>query len=110
MPSFAWKERVLLGGILAGLVAAMPIASTVAQQKPAPPDFSSNLAGWVGLGGGGPGYEGAPGRVPAPLVSDHARPFVPNGAGNQPSFRIADLSNPNLMPCVEERMQTDIDL
>ena len=109
MLSFTWKEKVLLGGILASLVGTMPIASTVAQQKPAPPDFSSNLAGWVGLGGGGPGYEPAPGRLPAPVVSDPAHPFVPNGAGNQPSFRIADLSNPNLMPWVKERMKTDID-
>src|SRR5258705_1323967 len=109
MPSFAWKERVLLGGILAGLVAAMPIASTVAQRNPAPPDFSSNLAGWVGLGGGGPGYEPAPGRTPAPVVSDPQHPFVPNGQGNQRSFRIADLSNPNLMPWVKERMMADID-
>ncbi len=109
MLSFTWKEKVLLGGILASLVGTMPIASTVAQQKPAPPDFSSNLAGWVGLGGGGPGYEPAPGRLQAPVVSDPAHPFVPNGAGNQPSFRIADLSNPNLMPWVKERMKTDID-
>src|SRR5258706_14126205 len=109
MLSFTWKEKVLLGGILASLVGTMPIASTVAQQKPAPPDFSSNLAGWVGLGGGGPGYEPAPGRLPGPLVSDPAHPFVPNGAGNQPSFRIAVLSNPNLMPWANERMMADLD-
>jgi hypothetical protein len=40
MSSFALKEVVL-----AGLLAAAPIASAMAQQAAAPPDFSSNLAG-----------------------------------------------------------------
>ncbi len=108
MSSFTWRARVLAGGILAGLMGAPPIASTVAQQKPAQPDFSSNFAGWVGLNGGGPSYESVPGRL-APVLSDPTHPFVPNGAGAQPSFRIADLSNPNLMPWVKERMKQDID-
>ena len=108
MSSFSWRERVLLGSILAGLIAA-PLPSAVAQQNAAPPDFSSNFTGWVGVGGGGPGYEAVPGRLPGPIASDPAHPFVPNGAGNQPSFRIADLSNPNLMPWVKERMKKDID-
>ena len=108
MSAFTWRASALLGSILFGLLGAAPIASTVAQQKPAPPDFSSNFTGWVGLNGGGPSYESVPGSLP-PVVSDPAHPFVPNGAGAQPSFRIADLSNPNLMPWVKERMKKDID-
>jgi hypothetical protein len=108
MSSFAWRE-IVLAGILAGLMGPLPTVSAVAQQNPAPPDFSSNFTGWVGLNGGGPSYESAPGRLPGPVVSDPAHPFVPNGTGAQPSFRIADLSNPNLMPWVKERMKTDID-
>jgi len=108
MSSFTWKERVLAGGILACLMGTAPIAPTVAQQNAAPPDFSSNFAGWVGLNGGGPSYESVPGRL-APVVSDPAHPFVPNGPSKQPTFRIADLSNPNLMPWVKERMKQDID-
>ena len=77
-------------------------------QKAAPPDFSSDLAGWVGLNGGGPFYEPLPGRVP-PVTSDPAHPFIPNGTARQPTFRIADLSNPNLKPWVKERMRKDID-
>jgi hypothetical protein len=91
--------------ILAALMAALPMA---AAQEKAPPDFSSNLAGWVGLNGGGPFYEPVAGALP-PVVSDPAHPFVPNGAKAQPTFRIADLSNPNLRPWVKERMQQDID-
>jgi hypothetical protein len=108
MSSFGWRVRVLAGAILAGLMGAAPIASAVAQQKAAPPDFSSNGAGWVGLNGGGPFYEPVPGRLP-PVVSDPAHPFVPNGVDKPPTFRIADLSNPNLKPWVKERMKKDID-
>jgi hypothetical protein len=108
MSSFRWKARVLAGSILAGLMGAIPVAPAVAQQKAAPPDFSSNYAGWVGLNGGGPFYEPVPGRLP-PVVSDPAHPFVPNGVNNPPTFRIADLSNPNLKPWVKERMKKDID-
>ena len=108
MVTFRWRQKLALGGILSALLAAMPAASPVAQQNPSPPDFSSNFAGWVGLNGGGPSYESVPGTL-APVVSDPAHPFVPNGQGKQPSFRIADLSNPNLMPWVKERMKADND-
>ena len=97
-------------GPVAAAVAAL-VATTVpaaAAEPMAVPDFSSNLAGWVGLNGGGPFYEPVPGRVP-PVASDPAHPFVPNGAARQPTFRIADLSNPNLKPWVKERMRKDID-
>jgi hypothetical protein len=108
MPSFPWREKVLAGSILAGLMGAVPVAPAVAQQTAAPPDFSSSYTGWVGLNGGGPFYEPVPGRLP-PVVSDPTHPFVPNGVAKAPTFRIADLSNPNLKPWVKERMKKDID-
>jgi len=101
-------ERRIAGSILAGLIAAAAVAPAAAQQTAPPPDFSSNLAGWVGLNGGGPFFESVPGRLP-PVVSDPAHPFIPNGVDNQPTFRIADLSNPNLKPWVKEHMKKDID-
>jgi hypothetical protein len=99
--------RTALTAYLA-LCAAL-IAPSAAQPTATPPDFSANFTGWVGVGGGGPSYEPVPGRLPGPVASDPAHPFVPNGAGAQPSFRIADLSNPNLMPWVKARMKADID-
>jgi hypothetical protein len=108
MSSFVWRKRAQAGGILFALIGATPIASSGAQPKAAPPDFSSNFVGWVGLNGAGPFFEPVPGRLP-PVVSDPAHPFVPNGTNAQPSFRIADLSDPNLKPWVKERMKKDID-
>jgi hypothetical protein len=98
-----------LRSIAAGAIAVTIAAPSAAQRRPAQPDFSSNLAGWVGLNGGGPYFEADPGRQPGPVVSDPAHPFIPNGVGEQPTFRIADLTNPNLMPWAKELMQKDID-
>ena len=108
MSATRWKRTAhFAGAILAGLLGASLAAA--APQDSAPPDFSSNLAGWVGLDGAGPFFEAASGKVPGPVVSDPAHPFVPNGTDKQPTFRIADLSNPNLMPWVKEVMKKDID-
>lgn len=100
---YAISKAVLISGV----VVAMPLASA-AQQSAGVPDFSSNFAGWVGNGGGGPGYENVPGAAVPPVYTDPAHPFVANGRG-QPTFRIADLTNPNLMPWVKQHMQQDID-
>ena len=104
----ASSEKFLAGSVLASLVWAAPTAQAVAQQKAAPPDFSLNQAGWVGVGGGGPGFVAVPGHVP-PVANDPAHPFVPNGTSAQPTYRIADLSNPNLKPWVKTRMKRDND-
>ncbi len=102
--SVTW--RVLAGSVLLSIAA--PTAPGMAQQNARLPDFSSNLAGWVGLNGGGPYFEADPGRQPGPVVSDPDYPFVPNGVGRQPTFRIPDLSNPNLMPWAKEVMRKDM--
>ena len=46
---------------------------------------------------------------PAPNKQDPAHPFVPNNAGAQPTYRIADLSNPNLKPWARDVMKKDND-
>ena len=101
-------EKLFASSILVGMTAAALAAQAVAQEKAAPPDFSSDNVGWVGLNGGGPFYEPVPGLIP-PVSQDPAHPFTPNGVGRQPTFRIADLTNPNLKPWVKERMKTDND-
>ena len=55
----------------------------------------------------------APESGPGPVVSRLDHPYRPNGlidfAGNDPTFRIADLSNPILMPWVIAQMRRDND-
>src|SRR6185295_17343515 len=105
MVSFRCMKSVVAGGMLIGLIAATSITAPAAQQT-APPDFSSDLAGWVGLNGGGPFYEPVPGAPThlSPIVSDPAHPFTANGTGGQSTYRIPDLTNPNLMPWVKDHM------
>jgi len=106
MYSFTVREGVLAGGILASLIWVMPSAPAVAAQRAAPPDFSSNQAGWISIGGD---LIEVPGARVSIVRTDPAHPYVPNGTGVQPTYRIADLSNPNLKPWVKERMQKDND-
>ena len=105
MSMFTLREHVALAGsIVAALVGAWAIP-VVAQDKTSPPNFSPNPSvGWIGVGGIRP----VPGTVP-PLVQDPKYPFVPNGTGQQPTYRIADLSNQNLKPWVKEIMKKDND-
>jgi hypothetical protein len=100
----SWREAALAGTIVAGL-AAVWAAQVPAQEKATPPNFSSDLTvGWIGMGE----FQAVPGSV-APVKNDPKYPFVPNGAGRQPTYRIADLNNPNLKPWVKEIMKKDND-
>jgi len=42
---------------------------------------------------------------PGPVVSDPAHPYSSNQTGRQPTFRIADLTNPILQPWAAERLR-----
>ena len=46
-----------------------------------------------------------PPNGPGPVMSPKDRPYVPNGTGRQPTYRIADLTNPILRPWVIQRMK-----
>ena len=103
-----WNPRVtiLCVGIAIG-VAALALAQTARAPIPnfAPDDRTSwypdRLDGdnWLPPEGGGPG----------PILSTPDHPYVPNDASDQPTYRIADLSNPILQPWVREQMNRDND-
>jgi len=42
---------------------------------------------------------------PGPVFSIPGRPYVPNGNGNQPTYRVADLTNPILQDWAKEKMK-----
>jgi hypothetical protein len=107
MSTITMRQGALTATILIGLASGQPTAPAAAQQSRIP-DFSSNQTGWIGLNGGGPSFSPVAGQLP-PVSNDPAHPFVPNGAGAQPTFRIADLTNANLKAWVKERMKKDND-
>jgi hypothetical protein len=111
MSKFALKGRPVAGCVLGGLAGVGLFTGTVvpqaaAQQNTPVPDFSSNQTAWQTANGGE--FVAVPGS-PSPLRQDPAHPFVPNNIGKQPTYRIADLSNPNLKQWVKDAMKKDND-
>jgi hypothetical protein len=101
MSGFALRACLLAGGIL-----AIGAAAGASAQPASIPDFSSNQAAWRGPNGTDfiP-VEGSP----SPMTDDPAHPHVANNTGKQPAYRIADLTNPNLMPWAKDIMKKDND-
>jgi hypothetical protein len=46
-----------------------------------------------------------PGGGPGPVTFDKAHPYVPNNFGPQSTYRVADLSNPNLKDWAKATMK-----
>ena len=108
MSRFASSRVLLTGGACAVLVLALTVP--VAAQPASPPDFSSSGLGWT-EGPAQADYIAVPGS-PSPITADPAHPHVENGAinrGRQPTFRIGDLSNPNLKQWAKDIMKKDND-
>jgi hypothetical protein len=103
MSTLTSRARLLASGAIPALVGTA-LATAAAAQKA--PDFSSNNVGWIAIGGD---FTAIPGAGPALMRDDPAHPYVPNGTGGQPSYRIADLSHPNLKSWAKERMKKDND-
>jgi len=97
------KFALFAGAALAAL-SFVPSSQVIAQSGA--PDFSSGQTSWIG----GIGVDFAPVEgSPSPLRQDPAHPFVPNNSGAQPTYRIADLSNPNLKQWAKDIMKKDND-
>jgi hypothetical protein len=103
MVARGWNAAKLTPGIMVGLMWSLLSAPAVAEPKAAP-DFSANGVGWISIGGD---IMEIPGAGPSIVRADPAHPYVPNNTGAQPTYRIADLTNPNLKPWVKERMKKD---
>ncbi len=88
----------LVGLACIGL-ASLGIAPAVPQQGS--PDFSANKAGWIAVG---TEWTALP-DSPPPVTQDPAYRYVPNNRGEQPTFRIADLSNSNLTQFAKDSLK-----
>jgi hypothetical protein len=108
MRKFAWAGFLAGGSILA--TGAFLAASTLAQTAGSPPDFSSAGTSWSQ--GNGVNFMPVPGSVP-PIANDPAHPHYSNGEairrGIQPTYRIADLTNPNIKQWAKDVMKKDND-
>jgi hypothetical protein len=88
----------LAAALLAGLVCA-GAAPALAQGNP--PNFAGTNVGWVAVGTDWTAKQGSP-----PLVTqDPAHKYVPNNVGGQPTFRVANLNNPNLTQFAKDSLK-----
>jgi hypothetical protein len=87
------SERRIVGGLLAALLCGGALLPAWAADDAARkiPDFMAGGMGWNSAGGLMP-VQGSP----SPVVQDPKIKYVPNNVGGQPTWRVADLNNPNL--------------
>jgi hypothetical protein len=104
MPRFTSTTSLLAVGVLTGL-AWTATAPRLAAEGGSAPDFSSNDVAWVLAS---TDYIPIP-DGPTPTRNDPAHPFVPNGTGAQPTFRVADLANPNIKPWAKQILKREND-
>ena len=98
-------KRLIASAAFTGLLCA-GLAAGAAAQVPIP-DFFSNNSAWVALNRD---FLAVPGSPP-PVSNDPAHPYVQNGTpGRQPTYRVADLTNPNIKPWAKERMKKANDI
>jgi hypothetical protein len=107
MPDFNSRMSLVAIGALTAWIWTASDLRLAAEQGASIPDFSSNDAAWVfGLGD----YVAIPGE-PSPTRNDPAHRYVSNNefraSGTQPTYRIADLSNPNIKPWAKEVMKQE---
>ena len=89
-----------LKACLACAVAVLLLPGAAAKDA-AIPALSPPGAGWLEVGDD----LLPPASGPGPVRSDPAHPYHSNISGLQPTFRVADLSNPMLQPWVVERLR-----
>ena len=98
-------QIALLGSAMAALLCAgAMLAPAPAAETAAVPMFTPDSGiGWVPDRPTGDDFL-PPASGPGPIMSIKDRPYVPNGQG-QPTYRIADLTNPILKPWAIDQMK-----
>ena len=100
------SKSLLMANIsLAVLIASAALNATTmfaAQPTVPPPNFAADdLTSWLPVGDD---YL-PPTSGPGPITFDPAHPYVPNFTGRQPTYRVADLTNPILQPWAADQMR-----
>ena len=105
------RKRVLAGCALASLACGgcAPGPAIGAEQISVPNFAPNGNVGWIASGKGFGVDFVQPTSGPGPVTNDPAYPYLTNAeaarTGRQPTYRVADLSNPILKPWVVEEMR-----
>jgi hypothetical protein len=104
------KFASVLFGLGTVALAASLVPGAAAQTPTAIPNFAADGASWRTRGG--ETFIPVPGS-PEPTLNDPAHPYIHNvdarRLGVQPTFRISDLSNPNIKQWAKDLMKKDND-
>src|SRR5215469_12540753 len=92
------KSLVVATLCSAGILAWQPAGAIPDSTNP---DISHADTGWFPVGDDFL----PPASGPGPVVSDPAHPYYSNQSGRQPTYRVADLTNPILRPWAVERLR-----
>jgi hypothetical protein len=106
----ATARRMLAGGALASLLCAAGLRPVIAAEHASIPNFAPNPnVGWVASGKGFGVDFVQPASGPGPVTNDPAYPYLTNAEAartrRQPTYRVADLTNPILKPWAVEQMR-----
>jgi len=102
---------LITGAVLIGLICGAGVLGSALGASPSSiPDFAATGSiGWIASGSGFGTDFVQPPSGPGPVTNDPAHPYITNVAaaasGKQPTFRVADLTNPILQPWAVERMR-----
>jgi hypothetical protein len=109
------RKHLKRAAALMALLGGATVLPVFAQQNDAIPNFGMDARiGWVaGVPGSnepiGDDFLPPPDGGPGPVMSDPAHPYIDNNYANrmgiQPTFHVADLSNPILQPWVREELR-----
>src|SRR5262245_14114007 len=105
-PRAALFTTAVIGGLVCLSAAFWPAIAADEKGAAQIPMFSPTpTSGWRPDRPTGDDFLPAPGAGAGPVMSDPKRPYVPNGEGRQPTYRVADLTNPILKPWAIEKMK-----
>jgi hypothetical protein len=118
------RNPLAAGGFLCALGALAPaLAANAAGPRGPVPDFSSNGVSWAGFVAPRIPSEAVartfndyslPASGPGPVTDDPAHPYINNEnareTNRQPTYRVANLNNPNLKPWVVDALRKQNEL
>src|SRR5882672_4358911 len=99
------KQRLIAGGVFGALLCSSAALLPASAADGNVPDFMAGGMGWNSAGGMEP-VAGSP----SPVMQDPKVKYVPNNVGGQPTWRYADVNNPNLTQFAKDGLKKANDM